>query len=77
MWTCHLSSKDSSEETHLLIVPFGSLSKRKGGKKALERTKEKVDKTLEAKGEMVNQTIGEILFEGILNILNSVKALMV
>jgi len=39
------SSKDSSEETQPVIVPFKSPSKSKGGKRPIECTKEEVDKT--------------------------------
>jgi hypothetical protein len=39
--------------------------------------KKQCDKTLGAKGEKVNQTIGANAPKGIMNILNSSKALMV
>jgi hypothetical protein len=70
------SNKDSSEETHPLIVLFKSPSKSKGGKRPIECTKKEVDKTSKAKGNEINQTIEANVHENIVNITNSLKALM-
>ncbi len=70
------SSKDSSEETHPLIVPFKSPSQSKGGKRPIECIKEEVDKISKAKGNEINQTMEANVHENIVNIMNSLKALM-
>jgi hypothetical protein len=53
-----------------------SPSKSKGGKRPIECTKKEVDKTSKAKGTEINQTFKANVHENIVNITNSLKALM-